>query len=166
MNEREKLLRSIARTERKLARMRARLDDEMRTADQIKKDIEASEKALQSSQMDVARWQKLQAQLRAELAALPAEPVRLRVERSHDGGYWIYPAGSPVSIAQIYGDDCEASNVDPDALAAYICRYGQPDPNAAALKAADALADALQALRNTLIVDLVAAYRAARGVVV
>ena len=78
MNEREKLLRSIARTERKLARMRARLEDEMRTAEQIKKDIEASEKALHSSRLDVARWQKLEEQLRAELAALPAEPVRLR----------------------------------------------------------------------------------------
>lgn len=81
----------------------------------------------------------------AELAALPKEPVRLRAEGS-DRDIFILggddEVGFGLSIGCIDKDDCARHNIDPDALAAYICRYGQPDPRDAQLAAADALIQA------------------------
>lgn len=76
--------------------------------------------------------------LEARLAALPPEPVRLRVEDSfilagED------PIGHGLSVACVYDSDCARHNIDPAALAAHICTFGQPAPEAIPAREMEAL---------------------------
>lgn len=65
--------------------------------------------------------------LKAQLAALPPEPVRLRVEITQCS-IWIYPCDRHASIAHIYKGDCEDAGIDPLSYATYCAAFGQPAP--------------------------------------
>lgn len=108
------------------------------------------------------------ARLEAELAALPAEPVRLRA--SVGGCIYAGTAEGHEYSARVFVHDCERGGIDYDDFMKYLLRYGQPDPRDAQLAAADALAEAaigfcddgthsLSDMRNALT-----AYRTAREV--
>jgi uncharacterized coiled-coil protein SlyX len=79
---------------------------------------------------EIAERQDLLNRRQEQLDALPRERVRLRTESVK---HWIRieAESNPVEgygyIAAISAIDCKANNIDPAALAAHICRFGEPD---------------------------------------
>jgi len=69
------------------------------------------------------------ASIQAQLDALPKERVRLRADAK--GARWFYVYAGDDSegqyISTVCGGDCARHNIDPAALAAHICRFGEPD---------------------------------------
>lgn len=74
-------------------------------------------------------WSASADRLQAQLTALPKERVRLRADE-HETWPYIY-AGNDTDkqsyIASVCRADCLRHNIDPAALAAHICRFGEPD---------------------------------------
>ena len=89
---------------------------------------------------------------RAALAALPKEPVRLRVENTLCSA-WIYPCDKQASIAHIYKGDCEDAGIDPIAYAKHCASYGQPAPEAIPARELEALRRAALAAELRRIAD-------------
>ncbi len=74
------------------------------------------------------------ASIKAQLDALPKERVRLRAEKS--GVITLVYAGERKGgeyLCALYQKDCEASGVSHPALAAHICRFGEPDVSTTSL---------------------------------
>jgi len=91
------------------------------------------------------------ARLQTKLDALPKERVRLRADINSN---WprVY-AGSDLGngyICSIFEDDCARHNIDPAALAAHICRFGEPDVTTApdCLPQLEAVASAAQGYKE------------------
>lgn len=67
-----------------------------------------------------------------ELAALPPEPVRLRAVEHNINTIFFAGKDSLTKdhVAAIYSSELSRHDIDPAALAAHICTFGQPAPEA------------------------------------
>lgn len=76
------------------------------------------------------RAQKTQdqlARLQAQLDALPKERVRLRARKHARATISVFASDNGADIADVWEAPCEVEDIDPAALAAHICRFGEPD---------------------------------------
>lgn len=140
--------------------------------DWLKSEIERLENEVLMRDRYNAKVREILEGHKAALAALPPAPVRLIV--GYDSGNYIdIGVANEPWVATVCKSRCAQHKIDPQALAAHIRAFSQPDPSAAALKAADALAEAVNKALNPLphcvpginnVRGALAAYRKAREV--
>jgi hypothetical protein len=103
-------------------------------------DMEATrgelEKSIAQARSLSEEWLATAARLEEQLAALPAEPVRLLAFMAGDVAY-IKAEREPSEsyVACVLMNICNKYGIDPAALSTHICRFGQPDPRDAQLAA-------------------------------
>ena len=126
----------------------------MRTREEIEVDIVQVEAQAATARHNASDWQKTAkacedslSRLRAELAALPPAPVRLIIQYDVENYIDIGVANEPW-VATVCKSRCGQHKIDPQALAAHILTFNQPDPNAEALARLPLLEAVAEAVRT------------------